>query len=329
MDNINKELLRRWMDGRCTVEEAEHVQKYLQQISPEAFSRQLDENWENANRLMSLTDTVSLWQFIRAQIKPKGRAMLIIGQFKKIAVAASVLTFLLTASWLGLSQRHNKPPAAKGWKTVHNNEPNKISFHLPDRSIVWLSKGAILQYADDFEKGTRQIQLIGEAFFDVTKDSLHPFTVQAGKVKITVLGTRFNVEAYDREEITRVSLIEGKISTYYSDAHKKAITTLLTPGNMLCYNRLLAEGNVQPVNTDAKTFTSDNIVLQDISLNDALNRIGAHFGKTIHLQNNHNDDQQLSAVVPGNNLEAALGNLAFIYRLQYRIGDDTIQIVRK
>ena len=99
---------------------------------------------------------------------------------------------------------------------------------------------------------------------------------------------------------------------------------------MLCYNRRLAEGNVQPVNiTDANAFTSDNIVLQDISLNDALNRIGAHFGKSIHLQNNQNNEQQLSAVVPGNNLEAALSNLAFIYRLQYRIGADIIQVVRK
>jgi transmembrane sensor len=330
MDNINKDLLRRWIDGMCTTEEAACVQQYLQQINPEVFSRQLDENWENASHIMSTTATASLWQLVRSQIKPKSRTILIMRQWKKIAVAASILTFLLTVSWLAISQRHNKPVAATIWKTVRNSESGKMSFQLPDRSTVWLSKGAVLQYAADFGKGTRQIQLTGEAFFDVHKDSLHPFTVQAGKVTLTVLGTRFNVEAYDSEENTRISLIEGKVSTKYSDAHNKTITTLLTPGNMLCYNRLKAEGNVQPVNiTDAGSFTSVNIVLQDISLNDALNRIGAHFGKTIHFQNNHDGQQQLTAVVPGNNLEASLNNLAFIYRLQYRIDDNTIQVFRR
>ncbi|WP_205508862.1 FecR family protein [Longitalea arenae] len=330
MENINKDLLRRWIDGKCSPEEAEYVQRYLQQIKPDLFSRQLDDDWKNASVVMSTTDTAYLWQLVRSQIKPKARTVLLTGQWKKIAVAASVLTFLLTASWFGISQRQHKTTAAKVWKTVYNNKAGKISLQLPDRSTVWLSKGAVLKYAADIAKGTRQLQLMGEAFFDVSKDSLHPFTVQAGKVKITVLGTRFNVEAYEKEQITRISLIEGSVSTNYADARHKSITTLLTPGNMLCYNGVQGEANVQAVNiTDANAFISDNIVLQDISLNDALNRIGAHYGKTIHLQNNHDDQQQLSAVVPGNNLEAALSNLAFIYRLQYRIGQDTIQVVKQ
>ncbi|OQP53505.1 FecR family protein [Niastella populi] len=329
MNNITKDLLRRWIDGMCTTEEAAYVQQYLQQY-PEVLLRQMDENWEHASGVMSKKATASLWQQIRSQIKPHGRTILIMGQWKKTAVAASVLAIFFTVSWWANNRRHNKPVAATIWKTVRNSGSGKMSFQLPDRSKVWLSKGAVLQYANDPEKGTRQILLTGEAFFDVHKDSLHPFSVQAGKVKLTVLGTRFNVEAYDNEENTRISLIEGKVSTNYSDTHNKTITTLLTPGNMLCYNRLKAEGNVQPVNiSDAGSFTGADIVLQDISLNDALNRIGSHFGKTIHLQNNRDDQQQLTAVVPGNNLEAALSNLAFIYRLQYRIDDNTIQVVRR
>ncbi len=330
MNNINKDLLRRWIDGMCTTEEAAYVQQYFQQINPEVLLRQMDENWEDASGVMSTKATVSLWQPIHSQIKPKGRAILIMGQWKKIAVAASVLTFLLTVSWWAISQRYNKPVAATIWKTVRNSESDKMSFQLPDQSTVWLSKGSVLQYADDFNKETRQLQLNGEAFFDVHKDSLRPFTVQAGNVKLTVLGTRFNVEAYDSEENTRISLIEGKVSTIYSDADNKTITTLLTPGNMLRYNRIKAEGNVQPLNiSDAGSFTGADIVLQDLSLIDALNRIGAHFGKTIHLQNDRDDQQQLTAVVPANNLEAALNNLAFIYRLQYRIDDNTIQVFRR
>ena len=165
MDNINKDLLRRWIDGMCTTEEAACVQQYLQQINPEVFSRQLDENWKNASRVMSTNATASLWQLVRSQIKPKSRTILIMRQWKKIAIAASILTFLLTVSWLAISQRHNKPVAVTIWKTVRNSESGKMSFQVPDRSTVWLSKGAVLQYAADYEKGTRQKQVTGESFY--------------------------------------------------------------------------------------------------------------------------------------------------------------------
>ena len=113
-------------------------------------------------------------------------------------------------------------------------ENSKGRFMLPDGSVVWLNADSRLAYSDRFTaSGSRAVRLEGEAFFDVKRDTLRPFEVEMGKLRVKVLGTRFtasHMPAFNTEEVT---LLSGKVevSGYRADQ-----SVVLTPDQSCSYD---------------------------------------------------------------------------------------------
>ena len=106
---------------------------------------------------------------------------------------------------------------------------------LPDSSRILINSGSTLSYSSDFDPDNRSVELNGEAFFYVKKDSLHPFIVKTSSVNIKVLGTSFNVEAYnDKFQEVNTTLISGKVDIE-TLVNKKLAE--LTPGMMGSYKK--------------------------------------------------------------------------------------------
>ncbi|MFT3705568.1 MAG: FecR domain-containing protein [Agriterribacter sp.] len=105
-----------------------------------------------------------------------------------------------------------------------NGERKRIV--LPDSTKVHLNSGSKLVFKKDFGKADRQVWLTGEAFFEVTKDKTHPFFVNTNRMLVKVLGTVFNVKAYDTKEDIETTVVEGKVEvSLKDDAEKKVILT--------------------------------------------------------------------------------------------------------
>jgi transmembrane sensor len=84
---------------------------------------------------------------------------------------------------------------------------------LPDGSKVWLNADSKLEFPSKFGKNEQRIvRLSGEGYFEVSKDKAHPFVVQTDKQEVTVLGTHFNISAYDDEASVKTTLLEGSVS---------------------------------------------------------------------------------------------------------------------
>lgn len=101
---------------------------------------------------------------------------------------------------------------------------------LADGSKVWLNSESSLKYPVAFAGNERKVEIIGEAYFEVTKVSSSvggamPFKVQKGEMQVTVLGTQFNVNAYDDEAAVKVTLLEGSVKIKKGNA-----ASLLKPG---------------------------------------------------------------------------------------------------
>lgn len=94
---------------------------------------------------------------------------------------------------------------------VSTRPGSKSKIQLPDGSVVWLNAGSKLTYTKDFGKEIREVTLIGEGFFDVTKNIEKPFIINTTSISIKVLGTAFNVKAYPEDKQTEASLIRGSI----------------------------------------------------------------------------------------------------------------------
>lgn len=100
-----------------------------------------------------------------------------------------------------------------------------IDMMLADGSHVWLNAGSSITYPVAFTGKERRVQVNGEAYFEVTHNAAKPFYVNKNDVSVQVLGTHFNVKAYDDDETIRVTLLEGAVKV-----DNKKVNSLLKPG---------------------------------------------------------------------------------------------------
>ncbi|TWI85852.1 FecR family protein [Lacibacter cauensis] len=100
------------------------------------------------------------------------------------------------------------------YNTLMNPRGSKvIDITLADGSRVWLNAGSSVTYPVAFVGLERKVNITGEAYFEVAHNSAKPFIVAKGDLNVTVLGTHFNVNAYDDDREIKVTLLEGKVKT--------------------------------------------------------------------------------------------------------------------
>lgn len=112
-------------------------------------------------------------------------------------------------------------------KIVYNTATNPVGSQVADLKLtdgthIWLNAGSSVTYPIGME--TRNVTMNGEAYFEVAKNPKKPFTVKKGDVSVTVLGTHFNIKAYDNEAALKVTLLEGSVKVL-----QKNMAQLLQP----------------------------------------------------------------------------------------------------
>lgn len=117
----------------------------------------------------------------------------------------------------------------------------QYQVNLPDGSRVWLNSGSYLRYPVNFSNGERKIEISGEVYFEVAKIEGIPFKVQVGEQTIEVLGTHFNVMAYDDENSINTTLVEGSVKVTNGNQ-----STIIIPGQQ----SILKNGEFEVVSVD-------------------------------------------------------------------------------
>jgi ferric-dicitrate binding protein FerR (iron transport regulator) len=127
--------------------------------------------------------------------------------FMKIAAAALILICLGAAAvYLIKTDSFSKNIVA-----VTGNDQTNLKVILPDGSNVFLNRNTKMSYRANFGKTGRKVDLTGEAFFEITSDVNNPFIVDAGKARVKVLGTSFNVITNNVESAVEVYVQSGKV----------------------------------------------------------------------------------------------------------------------
>ena len=162
---------------------------------------------------------------------------------------------------------------------------------LYDNSVVQLNAGSRIIIPREFSPETRNAYLIGEAFFDVTKDPRHPFLVETSSAVIKVLGTSFHLSAYpDRQELTAF-LQEGKIRFRGSDHSLLGGWVDLKPMEQVSRNKATKNIQVQQGNGLYYQLWKDGIVQFDNEpVSDLVSRVEQYFNITIRVP-----DQQVGS----------------------------------
>ncbi|MDQ0638926.1 transmembrane sensor [Pedobacter sp. W3I1] len=111
--------------------------------------------------------------------------------------------------------KENPNTSLTGFNTISTPRGGQYQVSLPDGTKVWLNAATTLKYPYAFAKNERLVELNGEAYFEVSKDHSRPFRVKTNAQTVEVLGTHFNINAYNDETAVKTTLLEGavKVST--------------------------------------------------------------------------------------------------------------------
>ena len=245
------------------------------------------------------------------------------GMRSVFVAATAVLALALCALLLLVTLPH---PSEVQWIREYTSAGESRKVVLPDSSIIWLNSHSEVFYPSSFLGRERKVFLSGEAYADVTKDSRHPFVIDAEGVRILVHGTRFNVKAFRQSDLREVFLEEGSV-TMSVGSGRNSIT--LAPNDLVRYSvsqDMLEKYSVMP-ETYCDWRVSKDLVFFNMKLSDILSDLEHHFNVRFIVSHDVPlDTRYYASFINGESVIQVLNALNTDGRLGIRHYDDCIMI---
>ena len=299
-------LLLRHREGKCTEEESVQIHKWYNGLNKESLlSLSMDEHEEFEERILN-----NIWKDIRdeeeSEAAPKPRWWRSWGIYS-VAAAASLI---LVAGYFFTSNRKTLDIIAKNnpilihtapdhMMEVKNDSDKEKSVTLEDNSIVVLSPGSSIVYPDHFQKNRREVQLVGDAFFEISKNPKRPFCVYSGNLITKVLGTSFRIKSKSDDQGYEVEVLTGKVSVFENKeiftaenatetSRKSDNGVILTPNQKATYfaeSRHMVTGIVENPILIASDLKSNKLVFNNTQLTEIISGLQQEYGIEIVVAN--------------------------------------------
>lgn len=226
------------------------IQDKIKSLLEARSAQEPEEQVVESRKIISEIETIdskAAFALVQNRIQ-KGRST---GRILNLIMKVAAILFvplLLASSWLFFKQFDQKDQVKFAMQEITSPPGIRSQVVLPDGSKVWLNAESTIKFKVPFSKESRDVDLLGEAFFDVTKNPEQPFVVQSGNIKVEVLGTRFNCKAFAEDQQIDVILEEGRIAlnTQSTSGSKEEI---MNPGDHAVIER----------ESGATTISNENI----------------------------------------------------------------------
>lgn len=194
---------------------------------------------------------------------------------------------------------------------------------LSDGTTVWLNSGSELEICEQ-AGGERRVKLCGEAYLDVAHDANRPFIVETSHMEVRVLGTRFNVNAYDEKQ--SVVLVSGSVDV---TALEQGKSNRIWPEEMFSYDARTGERQIRSVDTDNfVSWTEGFLMFQSAPLKEVFTQLQHFYGVQIHCDSHLTEEIAISGKLElRTGIEGALNHLKLLVPIFYtRSGEREIDI---
>ncbi|MEO6720393.1 MAG: FecR domain-containing protein [Ferruginibacter sp.] len=252
-----------------------------------------------------------------------------------IAAAAAVAAIVLIAVFSTQRSKQNSSSIdLASLEKKQNSKGIKSTIQLADGSKVWLNADSKIQYPEAFEGNTREVYLNGEAFFEVARNPQKPFIIHLANGTVRVLGTSFNIRAYDNERVVETSVTTGKVAFIpkYKNDQKKADTVFLTPNNKARYLFNAEKIDVLPtLAINDKAWTEGKMIFKAMRLQDIATELERNFGKKVLFLDDEAKDYILTGSFQNNTLEEVMYyfSLSKSKKIYYKITNNELLIAAK
>lgn len=194
---------------------------------------------------------------------------------------------------------------------------------LPDGSLVFLNAASSLKFPTSFAKlKERSVEISGEAYFEIAKDKAHPFIVKNEKQEVEVLGTHFNINAYDDEPSVKTTLLEGsvKISTDQN-------TKVLKPGEQAVNNN--EKLSIGEVDVDkAVAWKSSKFVFDDENIESVMRKLSRWYNVEVIYQDNVADRTFTGSISRYDKISKILDKITYIEAVHFKVEGRRITVMK-
>lgn len=310
-------LMERYVTGKVSEQERVKIEAWLDAMGAED-NTDLELSKEEEDRIFrKLTSSITTVEDVVA-LKPKRKTRP--DQWMiRIAASLVIVSLVSYAVWyFTTSGKYQLEVVAK-------NGVEKII--LNDGSLVWLRGESKVLYYEKPDEGARYTTFHGEALFEVAKDASHPFIVQCGEVKVSVLGTSFNIKTgVDQVELT---VLTGKVNLS-SAANTEGIDVL--PQEKIIYK---SNGEFEKLSTNPQEITSltvntdYNMQFTNTGMDEVVNRLESKFNVSVKLSDKRIRNCKITMDFTDQSLEKSLQLISEVLDVTYSIQDKTVILTGK
>lgn len=213
----------------------------------------------------------------------------------------------------------NKTKAEITWNEKSTVMGEKFVIALSEGTKITLNADSKLKYPIRFNNNSREVYLEGEAYFEVKHDSGRPFIVHSGKISTTVLGTKFNVNAFPEEKRITVSLVEGKVKVSKEKEGNAEGIVELQPKQQLVYNKQMEISKVEEFDQQETTGWKDNkLIFRKESFVNVLVKLERAYGVRFELADKSFSSKKITANFQNESLWTVSETLRKLTGLQYK-----------
>lgn len=310
-----KELLDKYLEGKCTEQEARLVESWL---AEDRFA----DAWPPAPGEEAAQEQV--WQ----QMQPRGPSRYLSWQTGRWlgGIAASVLLAMGFLFWFKPQQSRPVSAVVKTAPPVTQtilNAPagRRRSWTLPDGTVAYLNAGSQLRYRHAFD---RTVELEGEAFFEVARDTLRPFTITTRRTRTTVLGTKFNLKAYAGDKTEELVVKEGKVR--FADRSTDAEHLILTANMKGTFRPGKAMDQTQVYAANSYAWRENKLIFQDEKLSEIVPVLERWYNVRIEVRSPALRELRYIGSFQNVSLQQVMAGMSYALDFKYELNDHQLTI---
>lgn len=282
-------LFLKYLENTCSQQEMEEFFAYIRKAKTDDELRSLIKKVYEEIKLAHPSLTYVDEDGRLVVVEPQGETNISVSKkteknkyLRAVAFAAGVV---IVAGIIWMSNRpakDNKVVAVETLTKKFTERKEQKYLILPDSTRVWLNAASSLQFPDEFKTDKREVYLSGEAFFDVKHAEKIPFLIHTKNVTTTVLGTAFNIKAYEGQREITISVSRGKVKVSKDDK----LLAILTRGREVKINKSteeIVQKNV--VEENIAGWQTGNLVYDEVPLEDIVKDLENVFNTTIQIKN--------------------------------------------
>lgn len=277
-------LITAFLSGNATDGERRELEEWVKQ-SPDnnRYFQEMRNVWQAMNPAFNPSE-INVFEAeknILANIAATERNVVrvVLLYWQRIA-AIIVIPLLVLCTYFYLNKNSSQYNAIE-YQEVKSPHGTFSEVCLPDGTHVWLNGGSSLRYPLVFRKGEREVFLKGEGYFEVEADKENPFVVETGRITLRATGTAFNIEAYNNDSITAVTMVKGKVDVAFGNSSPVA----MIPGERASFNNLTKQCLIAKTDPYKWYAWKDGLMIfRDDPLSYVFKRLGQTFNVNIDLR---------------------------------------------